>query len=148
MSTATVNEAVRKVLIDHATVAALVAARVYSGEAPVGALAPFLVINQDDNEHEHDMSGASGYKHTQLVIDGFALTYAGAEALLDAMRLALDGYRDTVTTGSGKTLKIHHCFLDNDSIESVKPESGEGQSYYNVISKWLVVSPETVPTFA
>lgn len=94
---ATIEEALRTVLIGNVGVSALVGTRVYPVVAPQGASLPAVVYQRISANRQHHLQGPSGLTQVRMQFTAIATTYSAMKALANALRQALDGYRNTVS---------------------------------------------------
>lgn len=88
--------ALRTRLAADATVAALVAARIYRNLAPQGAAAPYLVGQMISAPRVATLDGPTGLVTARVQWGAWATTPAAAEAAIDAVRASLDGFAGTI----------------------------------------------------
>lgn len=135
-------------LAANAAVSALVAnadntKRIYPHRAPQGATFPRVTYFRVDSQHKHHMTAAAGHVEARLQIDCWALTYAAAKSLADAVRVALDGYRGTWSPES-----VRSCLLIDQRDQHEAPAQADDGGIYRVSMDFRVAFTETVPTFA
>jgi hypothetical protein len=90
-----IEKAIRSILIDDSAVKNLVSTRVYPIVRREGSSLPAIVYQQITGARDHVMSGPSGFVSSRFQINCWADTYAGADELADAVRIAFDGYDGT-----------------------------------------------------
>jgi hypothetical protein len=140
------ESAIRKLLIDDATVAALVSTRIYpEGGAPQTPPLPFIVTKRISRSHFHHMGAAGGLAIARVQVTSYAKSEGEVETLADAIREALDGYRGTVTNTDSLTIKMLH--LDNDLDTMILPWGGLNRGYPAIVQDYKVGHAESVPTF-
>lgn len=89
---------IRTKTLATSSVSDLVSTRMYSDVLPQSVTMPaitYTVIDTTPNEH---LTGIADVSRARIQIDCFATSRAGANALGDAVRLALEKYRGTVGT--------------------------------------------------
>jgi len=91
-----IEGAVNALLCADAAVAALVGARVYSGNGPQEATLPAVVITRISTTRELAHSGPSGLAEARLQVSCYARTYDQAKDLAAKVVACLDGYSGTV----------------------------------------------------
>jgi hypothetical protein len=122
--------AIRKVLVDNASVAAIVGARIYPVfNIPPNALRPYVTYTQSAAEHVHDLGGPSGGATYDIDVHCFAESDTAMRALGVAVRKALDGYLGTVTVGSDSVV-IEQCHLQSEMDRVSEPENGGKQPVF------------------
>jgi hypothetical protein len=112
------------VLAADDAVKAIVITRIYPAMVPQGAVFPCLVYHQVAGEREHTMQGPNGLRQSRYQITAWgkmtdaAAAYAGAKALADAVRLALDG-----SYGTWSGVAVQGCSLmDETDVVEASPE--------------------------
>ena len=90
-----VEKAIRSILIDDAAVKNLVADRAYPIVRREGSALPAIVYQQISGVRDHVFAGPSGFVEARFQINCWAETYEGADALADAVRVAMDAYHGT-----------------------------------------------------
>lgn len=94
---AIIDEAIRDILVNDATVSAITT-RCYPVGIPQNPTWPLMVYGKITGVREHSLQGPTGMATPRYQIEAWAETYSGAKSLAKAMREALDGYRGTVGT--------------------------------------------------
>lgn len=94
---ATIEEALRAILTANAGVTAIVSTRVYPVVIPQAATLPAVAYQRISATREHNLGGPGGLTRVRFQLTMAAATYAAMKALANAVRVALDGYRGTVS---------------------------------------------------
>ena len=84
---------VRTFIIADATITGLIAARLYPIILPQEPTMPAMTYQWISGTRFHSMDGASKLSGPRVQFDCWAATYLDAEALFEALRKRLDGYR-------------------------------------------------------
>jgi len=92
----TIAAGLRTYLIAGATVATLVGTRVYPSKLPQKPTLPAISYQRISGDRVHSTDGASGLARIQFQIDVWGSTYGSVDALFEAVRKRLDGYRGAV----------------------------------------------------
>ena len=137
-----VDDAIYSRLSGNSAVRAIVDDRIYPDRTPQDTALPKIVFTTISQGRAPNTSGASGVTNPRIQIDCWADSNAGAFALADAVRLALDGYRGTVAS-----VVIRSCFLDSERKAIVEPRDGGEQRIYGRSLDFNIWHLETVPTF-
>lgn len=87
-----IKETVYSTLTNDATVAALVGTRVYPHKPPQGATLPAVGYLRIGGPRDTSLNGASGSARTRIRFDCWATTSDGADAVMRAVRDAMDAY--------------------------------------------------------
>lgn len=106
-------------LASNPLVSGLVASRVYPVIAPQNAALPYIVYSRNSTQNVNSASGYSGSAIAQITVSSWAKTYSGAKALADAVRAALNGWRD-----QGASPKIDLASIVDESDDLLAPEDG------------------------
>jgi hypothetical protein len=93
-----IAEALAARLAAFSGLAALVGTRIYARKLPQGPTYPAVTYYRVSGMREESLSGASGLAHPRYTVTAWATTYAGAQAVAEQVRLALECYRDTAPT--------------------------------------------------
>lgn len=93
----TIEEALRTALAADATLAAIVAARIYPVVAPQGTVTAYVTYEKVAGNPHHDHGGAGSLRWARISYMCHAPTYSQAKAAAAAIRSALDGYRGTLS---------------------------------------------------
>jgi len=117
------EKAVRSVLINDATVAGLVVARVYPQRRPQGSTLPAIVYQNVHSKQSESLQTQSSIRRTRLGVEAISATYGGTKTLRNAIESALVNYAGTL---EGET--IHSLRLESvvDIDETKEPASQFG----------------------
>ncbi len=148
MALVTAEEFIFNILTNNANVAAIIGTEVYSEFVKTGRPLPYVVYTRFRNEHSHHMGGASGISWPAMYIHSFSSSIIELTALMDTIRLALDGFPKGDVTVGGNTINIRHCFLDDEKVGFVLPKSGKGKGTRTGRQDFNIAHNEVVPTFA
>lgn len=114
-----VEQGIYYLLSNDADIAALTSTRIYPATISQDAAVPSITYQQISGSRDHDMVGAIGYATGRFQINCIDDDYAGARALANKVRLALDGY-----IGSESGIHFHRIFLlDESDLSDFSPES-------------------------
>lgn len=127
--------AVYTILKANSAVAALVGTRVYALKAPQPATAPYITYQRISGERTRDTRGPTGRARARIQVDCYATGYAGANALANAVRKSLDGYRGTVAS-----VRVWSIALESD-LDFY--EDGVDPPLYRVTMDFFVTHDET-----
>lgn len=141
-----IKAAISSHLKADAGVAAIVGEDVYQHHAPQTESLPYVTMDTITAEHHHHQRAASGLVQSSVQISCYSATPAGATALAEAVREALDVLHH-VTMGNGaNTETLRSAMLDQDIDFYEPPESGQPHGTYSVRQDWTFWHTETVPT--
>jgi hypothetical protein len=109
-----------------------------------GDTLPRVTIHTVSAAHKHHTTAATGKVVGRVQIDCHAGSPVGSEALAEAVRQSLDGYRGTV----GATF-VSMCHLDDERSQVTAPTEGRNESggIFTVQQDYSVGWSVTVPTF-
>lgn len=88
------EKAIIDILLADAAVTALVGTRVYFATAPQAPVLPYIVMYRISAPRVHSLEGPSGLAAARIQIDMYAKSGASARAVGEAVRVALDCFRD------------------------------------------------------
>lgn len=108
---------IKKLLVDHSSVSALVGTKVYPVEAPSGTALPFVTYESTGTTVYHTKEKAQ-YEQARVEVVGYASTYAGAIELGRAMKAALA--RQTIKGTTPFKYNIDKVFLIDEEIERLE----------------------------
>ena len=92
MARTSVTKAIKYILGNTAGVTAIVGTKSHAGRAPQETAAPYVVFDIVSVEPTDSKTRPSSVDAVRVQVDCYATTYAGVEALNDAVRAALDAY--------------------------------------------------------
>ena len=106
-------------LYADATVLALVSTRIYPLAVPQTGSFPAITYQRISGSHVRSHSGPSGLSVARYQLTCWASTYAGAKALAEAVREAMDA-----VSGTWNSIAVGASFLDSDGdTEQLTPAS-------------------------
>jgi hypothetical protein len=117
---ATVEQALRDLVLADSAVSARVGSRMYPLTLPQAWASPALRYQRVSALRAREVGGPTGRAYPTFQIDAFARgSYADARALADDVRQAIDGY---VGTTSGVVFGAIVLESDQDMLEAVEDE--------------------------
>jgi len=127
--------AVRKLLLDDSDVSTLIGTRIYPlFSVPQSAKRPYITYFRSSDDHTYHLTGESGLIVADIEFDVFADTDAQMRQLADKFRLAVAGYRGTVTVGSDTcTVQMLHIKNTYDGTDP-PPDGGSTPLFQRVIN--------------
>lgn len=131
-------------ILADAAVSALVGDRYYPMEAPTGITMPYVVYQVISASREHHYGAASGLALKNVQLSVWDSSNTGAEAVSDALRLALDGF--TGDLGAATTY-VNTCHLLSAIDQWSVTADGDAQGDYGRILEFEIWYGETIPTF-
>jgi hypothetical protein len=127
------EKAVRSVLINDATVAALVVARVYPQRRPMGTAVPALIYQNVASETNQAVATQGGLKRTRLSIACIDRTYGAVKTLRNAVEGALINYSGTLEGETIDSLRLESA-VDIDETNEPAGEFG----YFRTILDFVI----------
>lgn len=128
------NGALRTYLLADATLADLVAQRIYAVPAPQNATEPYVVIQRISKNPLSNLSGSDNVVVDRWQIDAYALTIDSAEAIAKAIfdRLQLKNHE----TWSG--YKVYSAKFDNENYFPEPFGNGSEQMYHRIQQDFMI----------
>lgn len=120
----------------------LVDNRIYPGQAPQSAQAPYIVYHRVSSERFPHIGAPSGLVRDRMQFDIYAGTQILAESIRNAIRLWLDGYDKGMGT---ELLNVRLTSLENEIDETLPPEDGSDDGLYNISADYFITFSETIP---
>lgn len=92
-----IDEGLFSYISTHATMTALIGARVYPFIIPEGATLPCMTFQRISTSRypSHDTSGTTNLSRPRFQFDAWATTYKGSKDITDALRSILNGRKGT-----------------------------------------------------
>ncbi len=127
--------ALRKLLLDDATVAASVSTRIFPlFDVPQNTKKPYITYHRSSDFHQYHLGGESGLIIADIELDIFANTDNLMRSLFDAVRLAIAGVTGTVTVGSNSVvLQMVHIKNSFDGTD-LPPDGSSDPVYQRVLN--------------
>ena len=113
-----VAAAVRSRLVAHTGTAALIGTRAFFGMLPQNPTLPASVVQQISGPRNHAMGSDVGIFEARVQVKAYAETRAGAKALGEQHRAALQRYR-----GTSASTVVHDSFMV-DEDDGIEPDVG------------------------
>lgn len=121
--------ALRAILLDNATLAGLIGARIYRGVSQQDAAMPYCVFARTKTESHQTMEGASGLYECDVQFSFCDTSFDSLEVVADLAEGILNNFSGLVEV-DGKEIDIQHCFLVDDRDGDVQLPDGSGQPIY------------------
>ena len=116
MARTSVTKAINYILNNTAGVTAIISTKSHAGRAPQETALPYVVFDIVSVEPTDSKTRPSSVDAVRVQIDCYATTYAGVEALNDAVRSALDAYTIGATVNGVKVDGIKYI-TENATID-------------------------------
>lgn len=129
-------------------ITSLVGTRIYPLVRPQGGALPAIVWHRQNEEREHEMGAqanhlqATGVVSATVTFESYAATYLAADAIDQALRSVLHGWRDH----DGTNIEVLGSFLDNTSDFLEQPIDANSPGNYMIVSTYRIVYRETIPS--
>ncbi len=108
MAVTTIGEALRYVLVNDSAVSAITS-RCYPASLPQNPTYPLILYYHISGTTDNHLRGSSGMARVRYQIESWAKTYAAAQTLAAAVRVALNNYSGTVNT-----VRIGSCLIESE----------------------------------
>ncbi len=134
--TAYPEQAIRQILVDDSDVAALVSTRIYRGDIPQASTLPAIAYILEDAEPMSTLGGHAGLTRSDFTLVCVAATYAGVKDLAEKVRLAVDGYKGTVSisgTSAGDNVVVRYARHRSSQDDEIRAADGS-ELMRNVVS--------------
>lgn len=123
MSDLTIKQALVRLVLGDAGIAAIIAGRFYPGVAPIGAAQPYAIYQQVGRVGlSDDLDGAGNLRAARMQIDLYAENAAVLDGLARLCRALLNGYRGTVSDAGSPPASLRigavRLNLELDGLES------------------------------
>lgn len=133
----------RTYLLTQAAITTLVSQRIFSGHIPQREDYPAITINEITGGYAHDLSGGSGFAEPIIQVDAWAKTNASCEAIAEALRGELQGYRGTM----GSTTSVRAVVLQNEIDLSETPTDASDTWTFRRTQDYYVNYACSIPSF-
>lgn len=128
-----IEKAIRSLIVNDATVNAVVSGRVYPWMHQQGADFPLIVYTLDGTEPTQGIGGHLDLTRAVLTVESIAETYSAAKDLADKVRDVLNDY-----SGTSETVVIKSLMHDNDTA-SIDNSMAGGDRGVSIIEAEYVV---------
>lgn len=119
-----------KILAD-AEITGKIGNRLYGSVGPQDGEFPFGVYSRLVSSYDHTMGGSSDLLTCRIQCDWYARTYEEVKRLAELARMAVDGYKGTVTIGAD-SLIVQRFHLVQDTDTFIQPEKGSEEGIFGV----------------
>lgn len=127
-------------------VSTLVGTRIRPGSAAQSDTLPVVIIDLLGDAPEHHMEGVLGLTFKTFQITSLDEDRIDADALDEAVRQALDGFRGTMGSGDN-TAAVRMCHRTSTRTDVIEDQAKAGQFYHAVRTDYRIAHTESVPTF-
>ncbi len=136
-------------LNDQSGVTTLVGDRIAMVSSPQSDALPRIVIQEVGGDSPHHMTASSGYLISNYQITAYATSTASARAVMEQVRLVLDGFRGDMSGGGGgggTTIDMCHKQDERDGVDP--PVHADGVGTFNCQHDYQIAHAVSVPSFA
>lgn len=119
-------------------------ARIWLDYAQEGETMPYCVIQRIDAPRSRNFDGTSGLVPARLQVDVYGETKATVAAAAEALRVAVEDFGGTVTSGA-ESVVIQLVTLDNDNTEFLESVEGRQAGIRRASADYTVWHEETIP---
>jgi Protein of unknown function (DUF3168) len=133
MAATTIYGKAREQLLATPAVQALVGTRIYPMRAPQSPTYPLVIYQQISGDHLEGHQGSAGAVKARFQYGSVATDYSKAHQVAEAVRSALQGWRDPAIGIQGTTLVTELDFED------------ENLGLYRVLADYFIWGTEPVP---
>lgn len=131
------EEAFVSKILNDAEIQGRVANRLYPSVGPQKGGFPFGVYSRLVSPYSHHMGGSSQLMTCVIQCDWYARTYGEAKELAELARMAVDGFKGTVTI-DGDSIVIQKFHLTQDADVYIQPESGSEDGIFGVSQQYEI----------
>ena len=129
-------------LLTLSSITDLVSTRIFVDKLPQLVTArPTITVQRISATHKRDHAGQLGIATTRIQLDVWAATAASADAVAEAVRVAVDGV-GPITMG---TTPIVRAFDDGESSTYNQAIDGSDTGEHRVTQDWIIWHTETTP---
>lgn len=146
----TLEQGLHAFLASRSGVSTLVSTRIYPVILPQAPRYPAITYNRVSRDTEHHLLGPVGRDVARISINSWASTYAGAKALADTVRLALDGYRGPFLSLASPAVLITTVgatHLDNEIDlyeEDAEDPATQKKGIFRVLQDYFISHTESI----
>ena len=133
--------AIRRRLVDYASVSALVGTRVRSTQLRQSDTLPAIVYHNIGIQRNYQHDGQSTLSNGRVQVECYAANAKGAKDLAEEVRQALSGF-----TGQAAGVYVRSCLLENESDDFSPPTTGGESGIPRVTIDAVCTFVESVPT--
>ena len=142
----TIRQAFRSLIINNAGVSgSALGTNLFPDRAPEDAPDTYGIYYVISGVHHHHMEGAAGLANDRFQVDVYSKVPDTADEIQELIRLAIDGYRGTIT-GMGGNVYISRILALGDNDVAEPPAGGSDSPYYRYSKDFDVWYKETIPT--
>lgn len=143
------EKALRTRALASSGISAIVGTKIYVDEAPqvTGGTDPYpyIVIRTISAQPGHVFAGYDGLTDFRVQLDCYARTSDTSRSLANAVRNCFDGFRGSITVGSG-TFDFSHIHLSQTTHLIEEGDDGDSDSIRRAMMDLTGMVEETVPT--
>ena len=128
-------------LRDSPAVTDITGGRIFPQRAPQGLKLPYVTVSKIGGDAYNDIPGEAGCRQTVLDVTAYASDDSRAEAITEAIRNRISGYR-----GEMDELFCHTCSIERPPIESTRrPRDGSDSATYLSSTDYRITHSQAEP---
>jgi hypothetical protein len=131
---ASIETAIRALLVGNSNVTDLVSTRIYPIAAPENATRPFVVYELEEIDPVDALNSYTGVSFCNVDIVVWSESYSTSKNVDEKIRAVLLDY-----SGTSDTIVIKHCRHDNTKDAAVWTADGKELPLYGVESTWRIM---------
>jgi hypothetical protein len=139
----TIETALFSYLSTEAGMTTLVSTRIYASSPPSSPTYPFVTFQIINNQPAHYMAGAVGITDVRMQIDAWAFLVSEQQAISEALRNLLDGFRGSMGT---ELLAVRKCFLETRNTFQEPDKQGKNLPVHRASLDFSLWHVESLPT--
>jgi hypothetical protein len=138
--------AIRKLLIDDATLGAAISTRLYPGAAPEKATFPLGIYERRKGTFNSNMTGRGTLRMAEITLAFYAWDYLELGAICTAAINVIDGYRGAVTIGADSVyIDSVLATEDSESVLDVLDDDGSSDQLHSAEQVFQIAWADPVP---
>ena len=139
----TIETALYSHLSTQVGITAIVGTRIYATVPPSSPTFPFITFQVFSDVPEHHMDGAVGLTRVLMNIEVWAFVVAEQQAISEALRNELDGFRGAMGT---EVLQVRNCFMENRNSFQEPDKQGKNLPVHRSSLDFSIWHEESLPT--
>ncbi len=136
------DEMMRSKTLAITAVSTAVATRMYANASPQDPVLPCIVTTAKQEPLGH-LTGQAGWTTADIGLAIFSTNYDEAVDLAEAIRIALNEFKGTVTVGL-ETVKVGILRLVSQIQDPQEPVDGSEQPIFKIIQSWTATMVEPI----
>lgn len=121
-----IKTALYQYLSTHPAMITVVGTHIFPFMAPTSVAQPYITMQRLTHLNDRHMVGVTDLAHLTMQLDSWALSSCDLEAVTEALRQALDGYR-----GNMAGVPVEYCAVMNEFDTYEPPTDGSEQGIFH-----------------